>query len=306
MTEKKKGHTTEGARVVAIPKDIISVCRRLPLIKHLFISRMGHFPHAIGHYYSRPAGKYAYAVLLYCYDGGGWIKLGGKEMLLKAGDVFFFPPFSGHSYRASSEKAWSIFWMHISGDNISELMEAAGFKTKVAPVHTQYSKERVQLFYQIFKTLSKGFSVPNLVYANLTLPHYLATFIAQDSFDSLSRAPTTENNYINDAISYMQEHINEQLSVEIIARKVAVSPTVFFRKFKKSTGYSPIAYFNFLKTQKAIQLIHTKKYNISEIGSKIGIDDPYYFSRLFKKQMGVSPRQYMNEFIYQQSEEQKT
>lgn len=308
MTEipyKASVFNTEGGQVVAFPKHVIEQCRHLPLVKHLYINRMGHFPHAVNHYHSREARKYSYAVFLHCYDGEGWIKIGANKFILKAGDAFLFPPYVAHCYAASVERPWSIFWMHLSGNNVKELIQAIGLNTKQAPLHTVYSEERNKLFHQILNTLSKGFSVPNLLHANLVLPNYLSTFIAPESFTNLSPAPTNENNYINKAIAYMHHHIEEQLSVELIAREIGVSCTVFFRTFKKSTGYPPIAYFNFLKTQKAVQLIHTRKYTISEIGSKIGIDDPYYFSRLFKKQMGVSPRQYINEFLYQTGKDQQ-
>jgi len=306
MPDKKTGLLTEGAQVVAFPKHAIAQCRRLPLIKHLFINRIGHFPNAVNHYYSREAGKYSFAVFLYCYDGEGWIKLGNKTFTIKAGDAFLFPPNNAHSYGAAAERPWSIFWMHLSGNNTGELMEAVGLNKKGVPVHTVYSEERTALFDQIFKTLSKGFSIANLLYANLVLPNYLATFISPNSFNSLAPVPTAENNYINEAISYMQQHFDQKIEVDKISRHVGLSPTIFFRKFKMSTGYTPIAYLNFIKTQKAIQLIHTKQYTISEIGSKVGIDDPYYFSRLFKKQMGVSPKQYMNEFILKKNPDQIT
>lgn len=299
MTEKKIGFTTEGEQVVAFPKHILTQCYRSPLIKHLYINRMGHYPNALNHSYSRVENQHPYAVFLYCYDGEGWIKFNNKKIVLTAGNAFLFPPYSEHSYAASIEKPWSIFWIHLSGISAGELIDVTGLKTKDAPIHVVYSEERTRLFQKMLDTLSKGFSSQNLYYANLILPHYLATFIEPENHNSLTSSSSLENSYISDAIAYMQVHIEEKLSVEIIAEHVCISPTAFLKKFKKSTGYSPIAYFNFLKTQKAIQLIHTKKYNISEIGLKIGIDDPYYFSRLFKKQMGVSPRQYINEFLNQ-------
>lgn len=298
MNKKRRDYNTDGAQTMAFPKHIIALCRRLPLIKHLYINRMGYFPQAVDHSYSREAGKFAYAVLLHCYDGEGWISVNGKKTVFSTGDAFLFPPYSAHSYGASPEKPWSIFWMHLSGNLTGDVVDAFGTKTREQPLRTVYSEERVQLFYQIFSTLSKGFSIPNLLYANLTLPHYLASFIAEDSFHGHSAAAVRKD-YVDDAIVYMQRHLQEQLSVELLAGRAEVSSSVFFRKFKKSTGYTPIAYFNFLKIQRAIQLIHTRHYTISEIGAKIGIDDAYYFSRLFKKQMGVSPRQYINEFIYQ-------
>ncbi|WP_126246177.1 AraC family transcriptional regulator [Chitinophaga rhizosphaerae] len=294
---RKHKASYEGEQVIDIPKKILSKCARTPLIQRLYINRMGIFPHAINHYYKRESGQVSYAVLLHCFDGEGWIIMGNKKFILKAGDAYIIPPFSAHSYGASTSYPWSISWMHIAGSSASEISDAVKLVQKDAPVHTVYSEERNNLFNLMLKTLSKGFSVSNLLYANLILPNYLGSFIAADNFNSLSATIPAEENVIDEAIQFMRNHIEEKITVEEVARHSGMSVSFFFKQFKKNTGYSPVAYFNFLKIQKAIQLIHTTKYNIGEVGLKIGIDDPYYFSRLFKKQMGVSPRQYIHEFI---------
>ncbi|MBS0027692.1 AraC family transcriptional regulator [Chitinophaga sp. 22321] len=287
----------EGGQVVAFPKKILSKCSRLPLIQRLYINRMGIFPHAVNHYYKREAGQVSYAVLLYCFDGEGWIILGKKKFILKAGDAYIIPPFSAHSYGAADKSPWSIFWVHIAGSGAGEIADAVKITQKDAPIHTVYSEERNNLFNQMLKTLSNGFSVANLLYANLILPNYLGSFICPASFNSFSTTSPIEENILNEAVLFMKKNVEQKITVEVVAKHIGMSPSFFFKQFKKHTGYSPVAYFNFLKIQKAIQLIHTTQYNISEVGSKIGIDDPYYFSRLFKKQMGISPRQYINEFI---------
>jgi mannose-6-phosphate isomerase class I len=119
--EQKSRIAYEGEQVIAFPKKVLSKCSRLPLIKHLYINRIGIFPHAANHYYSRESGKATYCVFLHCYDGEGWIKIDKKNYTLKPGDAFFIPPYVAHSYGASATKPWSIFWMHISGDNAVEL-----------------------------------------------------------------------------------------------------------------------------------------------------------------------------------------
>ncbi len=42
----------------------------------------------------------------------------------------------------------------------------------------------------------------------------------------------------------------------------------------------------------ATSLLETTDYNIAEISTIVGYENPMYFSRLFKKQKGVSPTDY--------------
>lgn len=293
---KKISAGFEGEQIIDFPKKILYQCGRLPLINQLYISRMGIYPHAVNHYFKRPYGMSQTIVLLHCIDGEGWIKIDQKIILLKTGEACFIPANAAHSYGASADKPWSILWMHITGNKIEELISAARVKSAQLFVRTLYSVERTTLFNQIFEVFSRGFSVSNLMYANLILPNYLGTFISPESFNSINE-PEPFVNMTNDAISYMQNNLTKPMLVDGIAKQVGMSTSFFFKKFKRDTGYSPIAYFNLLKIQKACQLIHSNRCSISEIGSEIGIDDPYYFSRLFKKQMGVSPRQYRNDLF---------
>jgi AraC-like DNA-binding protein len=293
-TGKKLSAGFEGEQIIDFPKKVLFQCSSLPLIKQLFVSRMGIYPQAAHHYFKRPHGLARATVFLHCIDGEGWIKIYNKTILLKTGEAFFIPAGAAHSYGASLDKPWSIYWMHISGDSKKDLVIAANPKGIFTALKTIHSAERTKLFTQIFDVFSKGFSVSNLIYANLILPHYLGTFISSESFNSISGEQVASSSITNDAISYMQNNINQPVLVEGIAKHLGMSTSFFYKKFKQDTGYSPIAYFNLLKIQRACQLIHSNICSIGEIGSKIGIDDPYYFSRLFKKQMGVSPRQYRN------------
>jgi AraC-like DNA-binding protein/KaiC/GvpD/RAD55 family RecA-like ATPase len=102
---------------------------------------------------------------------------------------------------------------------------------------------------------------------------------------------------IKEAIKFLENNYNKDLSLSDIAKAVNLSPSHFNRLFKENTGYSCINYLTNLRIKKAEQLLKNVKYNVSEVAYKVGYTDPLYFSRIFKKYIGVSPIDYKNRNI---------
>ncbi len=86
---------------------------------------------------------------------------------------------------------------------------------------------------------------------------------------------------------------NPDFTIEEFAAKLNLGRTVFFRKVKGITGYTPNEYMRIFRLKKAVELLQEGKYNISEISYRVGIKDPLYFSKYFKAQFGVPPSTYL-------------
>ena len=292
----QKSRGFEGELIIEIPKVAIAKCEELPLTRTLFIARMGFYPKALHHYYQRPTGI-SQIILLYCTNGKGWIQLNKERFNIQAGEVFVIPKDLPHTYGADTENPWTIYWFHLLGthceDAVSAIMDKNdGYK----PVQVGFSEERNAIFKQIAITFLKGYSVSNLLFANLSLPYYLSSFIIPEYFQKdkiITPLSTTDL-----AIHFMQQNLSNTVTLEHIAQSAYLSVSFFSRKFKQDTGYAPIEYFNHLRIQKACQLLHFSDLRINEVALKIGIEDPFYFSRLFKQQMGVSPVKYRKKEKY--------
>ncbi len=291
ITRKSRGFT--GERIIEIPREMIDKCRYMPLINSLFITRMGFYPKALYHYYQRPTGI-SQVILLYCTDGQGWIQTPDGRFIMQAGEVFAIAPEVPHSYGADNENPWTIHWFHFSGTHCHEAVQAIMDERSGAPQATKvgFSDERIALFDRICDTFLKGYSSSNLLFANLSIPYFLASFVSPESFQK--EIIPSGVNPTNKAILYMQNNLSKAITLDNIAQSVNLSASFFSRKFRQDTGYAPIEYFNHLRIQKACQLLHFSDLRINEVAAQLGIDDPFYFSRLFKKQMGVSPAEYRN------------
>ena len=70
-----------------------------PLVKSLYLTDVGYYPRAKGHFRERKEGIEEY-ILLYCTDGRGTVEIKGKKYLLEPNQAFCIPHFKGHRYYA--------------------------------------------------------------------------------------------------------------------------------------------------------------------------------------------------------------
>ena len=88
---------------------------------------------------------------------------------------------------------------------------------------------------------------------------------------------------------------NSEISADVFARKMLLGRTVFFRKVKEVTGYSPKEYLRVRRLKRAAELLQEGKLSVSEIAYTVGMSDPFYFSKCFKQQFGMAPSAYQKE-----------
>jgi AraC-like DNA-binding protein len=149
---------------------------------------------------------------------------------------------------------------------------------------------RSQLFNELYLNLERGYSMENLCYVNMSLLHFLSSFIYGTRFNQLEVENREDS--VNTCINFMQDNLHKSLTLQEIATTINLSPSHFSYIFRHRTGFSPIEYFNHLKIQKACQYLLFTDLRIKEIADQLGLADPYYFSRLFSKLMGISPIEY--------------
>lgn len=102
---------------------------------------------------------------------------------------------------------------------------------------------------------------------------------------------------VNSAISYIEEHYMEEITLEEIARYVGLSPQHFSKIFKEDTGMKYIDWVTNLRIDIAKRLLREGGRTIKEVCYLCGYNDPNYFSRIFRKTAGKSPKEYANSVI---------
>lgn len=92
-----------------------------------------------------------------------------------------------------------------------------------------------------------------------------------------------------------EHYCKPNFSVEKISEAFDISEAHLRRIFKTATDITPLKYMNYLRLEKAKNMLRYSNCSVYEVALSVGITDPYYFSRMFKKELGVSPTEYRKE-----------
>ena len=118
--------------------------------------------------------------------------------------------------------------------------------------------------------------------------------------DGLCRSFAEHNkNYKHHTVTnvkkYINEHIEEKLTLNKVAREFNISPNYLSVLFSKNNDIGFSDYINQSKIEAAKKMMNGGDYKIYEISDRLGFESAFYFSRVFKKVTGLSPRDYMNQ-----------
>lgn len=282
-----------GRQRIEIPKTVLKQkVQPNALLNQLYVCSLGYYPNARGHYTYRKKGL-PENFLFYCVDGAGWYQIGDKKSEVGPNQFFILPQNVEHAYGSSDNNPWSIYWIHFGGESLSRFNELHAVQKHFKPFYIKSSGEIITMFSRIYKALELGYSTDNLIFANMCLPHFLSLFIYNSKHTTVS--PNDKMDVVDSAILYMQEHINENISLQDLSSHYNYSASRFSSLFKQKTGYAPIDYFIQMKMQKASQQLDFSSSSVKDIALSMGFDDPYYFSKRFRKIIGLSPKQYRSQ-----------
>jgi transcriptional regulator GlxA family with amidase domain len=101
---------------------------------------------------------------------------------------------------------------------------------------------------------------------------------------------------IKEAQVYIENNLQEKISIENLSSLFAVGRRNFDRRFIKATGNTPLEYAQRVRVEAAKKLLETSRKTIHEVMYDVGYTDIKAFRDLFKKITGISPLSYRNKF----------
>ena len=286
-----KSEGFRGERSIVLPHTIIELLIKNETTQSLYLTDIGYYPKAYGHFRSRPNGANE-NILAYCVDGKGWFTVNNKTLKIEKDQFIILEKNIPHEYGADKQMPWTLYWLHFTGEKASIFSSIFNQILDIAPEEGHRIQERISIFEEIYQNLELGYSQDNLEYVSMCLWHLLASFRFVQQFRVVNNVKQV--NLIQQTILYMKENLNKNLKLEKFADYVHYSVSHFSLMFEKSTSYGPMEYYAQLKVQRACQYLDHTDLSIKSIAYELGFSDPSYFSKVFKKHTSLSPQQYKN------------
>jgi AraC family transcriptional regulator len=93
----------------------------------------------------------------------------------------------------------------------------------------------------------------------------------------------------NQVRDYIEEHLDDDISMTILAELARLSPFHFARVFKQSFGLPPQRYLTLRRIERAKELLRQPDLSVTRIGLNVGFSDTSSFSAAFRRETGVTP-----------------
>jgi transcriptional regulator GlxA family with amidase domain len=97
-------------------------------------------------------------------------------------------------------------------------------------------------------------------------------------------------------IPWITRNLNEDLSVNTLARRACMSPSHFNRAFKSLFGNTPAEFVETLRINEAKRRLSVPKRTLDTIAASVGFSDAQKFRRAFERRFGAKPRSYLKNF----------
>ena len=218
-------------------------------------------------------------------DGTMVFETEGKSVKAKKDDVVMLDCYNPHRYY--TDTGCKALWIHFDGAPARAYYNWI-CKTNGNVFATRSVREILRCVEDIY-TLMDCHQMLNEPAVALTLTKALTAMT-----ESSPHTGSTRNNEaaIEKVVHHINAHLDQELSIEELARMASFSKHHFIRVFSDIIGMTPRKYIINVRLDYAKYLLKTTALPVSKIGYIIGYASESMFCASFKKNTGISPSEY--------------
>ena len=213
------------------------------------------------------------------------------EYQIRTGEGFMIFPRQINTYIADPKLPWEYIWIEFDGMRAREIIETAGLSPDHPVYHALYKDLRENMKDEMLYIAEHHSAPPFHLMGHLYL---FIDYLSRSSSSQIAANGRIRDFYIKEALNYIEQNFQNDISVESIASFCGLNRTYFGRIFKETVGKSPQQFLLSYRMSKAAELLKLTGLSISDIGNAVGYPNQLHFSRAFKNVYGLSPREWRN------------
>ena len=186
---------------------------------------------------------------------------------VKSGQGFMIFPGQINTYISDEKLPWEYTWIEFDGLRAKETIELSGLSLD-NPIYKATSKDlREILKEELLYIASHGDATPFHLIGHLYLA--IDALIRSTSIMQTSKISRLQDFYIHEALSYIEQNFQNDISVENIAAVCGLNRSYFGKIFKDGIGKSPQEFLLNYRMIKAAELLKLTKLSIKDVGNAI-------------------------------------
>ena len=142
--------------------------------------------------------------------------------------------------------------------------------------------------------LDHGPDVANQVARRMVVPPHRDGGQSQFVMTPVPDAPYRDG--IGPLLEWLQDHLDQQVSVEDLARLAVMSPRTLARRFRETTGTTPMRWLTHQRVARAQQLLVTTDLPVEAIAREVGIGTAANLRQHFRAATGTTPAAYRRRY----------
>ena len=275
-----------GQRMRVLPRPLVATALSSSPLSQLLVTDVGYFPRASSHGRSRPHGA-AQHVVIVCAAGRGTCMLPSGLHQVTGGQAVAIPAGLPHRYEADADEPWTIWWMHLVGQQVPSLLATTG-ATPEQPVFGVGEPARVvSLIDTVIRRMERDETMSTLLASSGAAWHALALLGADRRAISRQQVDPVEA-----TLEHLRSNVSTRISLADLAGMAGLSVSHYSALFRRATGFGALEYQTRLRMGMARELLDTTGLRVASVAAQVGFTDPLYFSRQFRRIHGMSPTEY--------------
>ncbi len=212
---------------------------------------------------------------------------------IKSGQGFMLFPQQICTYIADSRIPWEYAWIEFDGLRVKQTIEMAGLNINNPVYKARYKDIAQTMKEEMLYIINHKDASPFHLIGHLYI--FIDALLRSSNSTQITKGNTLRDFYIKEAISYIEQNFQNEITIEDIAKFCGLNRSYFGKIFHENIGKTPQEFLISYRMTKAAELLKLTDLQVADIGNAVGYPNQLHFSRAFKNVYGKPPRQWRYE-----------